>query len=330
MNRGSAPPDVSVIIVNWNSCGFLAQCLRSIHAVPTELGMEVVVIDNASFDGSEEMVRREFPEVVFIQGRENMGFARANNAAAETATGRNLLFLNPDTEVVGDAIERMVRFLDSHPAAGAVGCKLLNTDGSLQTSCVQAFPTVMNQVLDAEALRRAFPRSRLWGTSAFLEAHSARAEVEAVSGACLLVRRDAFLAVGRFTEIYFMYAEDLDLCFKLHESGRRNFYVGDASVVHHGGQSSGTAPESQFGNVLMRESIAKFLRLRRGAGHARAYRVALALSALARLAALGVARVAGLGLYRRRAIDSGLRKWTSVLRWTLGAEPWVRNPGAGH
>jgi hypothetical protein len=327
--RASTLPDVSIVIVNWNSREFLAKCLRSIDAAPGEATVEVIVIDNASYDGAAEMVASDHPGVKFIQGRENLGFARANNAAAEAATSRNLLFLNPDTEVVGDAIDRMARFLDAHPDAGAVGCRLLNTDGSLQTSCVQAFPTVVNQMLDAEALRRAFPRSRLWGTRVFLDEPATPAQVEAVSGACLLVRRDAFLDVGRFTDIYFMYAEDVDLCFKLHRSGRRNYYVGAAEVVHHGGQSSGAASESQFGNVLMRESIAKFMRLHHGGAHAVAYRAGMAATALSRLAALAVARVAGLGLYRPRAIDSGLRKWKSVLRWTVGAEAWVRNPGAG-
>jgi GT2 family glycosyltransferase len=187
-----------------------------------------------------------------------------------------------------------------------------------------------NQVLDSEFLRRMFPRSGLWGIRAFLGDGSAPAEVEALSGACILVRTAAFLDVGRFTEDYFMYAEDMDLCFKLQESGRRNYYLGDLSVVHHGGQSSGASAESQFGNVLMRESIAKFLGLRRGAAYAVAYRIAMALTALFRLCVLGAARILGLGLIRPRAIDSGLRKWHSVLRWTVGAESWVRNPGAGH
>jgi GT2 family glycosyltransferase len=319
-------PDVSIVIVNWNSCDYLAQCLRSLYAAPCELSVEVIVIDNASFDGSVEMVRRRFPGVVFIQGHENAGFARGNNVAANRATGRNLLFLNPDTEIVGDAIERMVRFLDASPGAGAVGCKLLNTDGTLQASCVQAFPTVLNQVLDAELLRSVFPKSRLWGTQALLEKDIGPAGVEAVSGACVLVSRSAFAEVGGFSQAYFMYAEDVDLCYKLQRTGRRNHYLSDACVIHHGGQSSGASSGSQFGNVLMRESIAIFLRLHRGRGYALTYRVALGVAALCRLCVLGLTRVLGFGRYKTSAIDSGLRKWGSVLRWTVGAESWVRTP----
>lgn len=328
MNRGPTHPDVSIIVVNWNSRELLAQCLGTVFTTPKDLAIEVIVIDNASYDGSEQMVRERFPAVTFIQGRQNLGFARANNVAADHATGRNLLFLNPDTEVVGTAIERMVRFLDATPDAGAVGCKLLNTDGSLQTSCVQAFPTILNQVLDSELLRRMFPRSSLWGIRAFLDEPAAPAVVEALSGACVLVRREAFLAIGHFTEDYFMYAEDIDLCFKLQKAGLSNYYLGDVCVIHHGGQSSGASPQSQFGNVLMRESIAKFLRLHRGASYAAAYRIALAFTALARLFTLNLARVLGLGLYKPTLVDNGLRKWRSVLRWAVGAEAWVRDPGA--
>lgn len=326
--RQPARPDVSIIIVNWNSREFLSMCLKSIFATPCELGLEVIVIDNASYDGSEDMVRQSFPSVIFIQGRENLGFARANNAAVANAAGRNLLLLNPDTEVVGDAIERMVRFLDSNPGAGAVGCRLLNTDGSLQTSCVQAFPTLSNQVLDSEFLRRMFPHSALWGIQALLNGRTPPEGVEALSGACIIVRREVFRAVGQFTEDYFMYAEDIDLCYKLKKSGLCNHYLGDVCVVHHGGQSSGASSESQFGNVLMRESIATFLRLHHGAHYARAYRVALAFTAMARLGALGLVRIVGLGMYKPKWLDSGLRKWSGIFRWTIGVERWVHNPGS--
>lgn len=322
-------PDVSILIVNWNSRRFLEKCLESLGASPADIAVEVLVIDNASYDGSEAMVLERFPSVRFIQGRENLGFARANNLAAAQATGRNLLFLNPDTEVVGEAISRMVRFIDRHDDAGAVGCKLLNGDGSLQTSCVQAYPTLANQVLDSEALLRAFPKSSLWGMRALHGDASTPATVEGVSGACILVRSAAFFEVGRFTEDYFMYAEDMDLCFKLQASGRRNYYLGDARVIHYGGQSSSASSESQFSNVLIRESTAKFLRLRRGAAYAATYRVAMAMTALVRLGVLGATRILGFGLVKPKAVEGGLRKWLGVLRWTVGAESWVRNPGAG-
>jgi N-acetylglucosaminyl-diphospho-decaprenol L-rhamnosyltransferase len=328
MSHDTALPDVSIVIVNWNSRDYLEKCLKSLSTGRMGIAAEVIVIDNASFDGSEALIREGHAGVTYIQGRDNLGFARANNLAVERATGRNLLFLNPDTEVLGDAIEHMVRFLDTTPDAGAVGCRLLNTDGSLQTSCVLAFPTILNQVLDSEFLRHLYPRSRLWGVEAFGDPNRAPARVEALSGACILVRRTSFLEVGRFTEAYFMYKEDVDLCFKLHRAGLHNYHLGNATVVHHGGQSSAAASESQFGNVLMRESTSRYMRLHRGAAYATTYRLAIALSALARIAALVLARVVGLGRFRPSAVETGLRKWYSVLRWSVGAEAWVRNPGA--
>jgi GT2 family glycosyltransferase len=190
---------------------------------------------------------------------------------------------------------------------------------------------MLNQVLDAEFSAPPVSHDRASGEhSAFLDGHAAiQSAGRSMSGACLLVRCDTFLEVGRFTEAYFMYAEDIDLCFKLKSAGKQNYYLGNVSVVHHGGQSSNASSESQFGNVMMRESIAKFLRLHRGARYALAYRVALAFTALARLGVLGLARLLGLGLYKPRAVDSGLRKWNSVLRWAVGAETWVHNLGAG-
>ena len=138
---------LSIVIVNWKSADFLRKCLQSIFANASDMSLEVIVVDNASFDGSAELVEREFPGVHFVQSKENLGFAGANNLGVRSAKGRNLLFLNPDTEVIGTALERMSSFLDATPDAGAVGCKLLNTDGTVQTSCIQPFPTILNQAL---------------------------------------------------------------------------------------------------------------------------------------------------------------------------------------
>ena len=127
-------PDLSILIVNWNSVAFLRACLESIHANTKDIQFEVVVVDNASHDGCEQMLATEFGSIRFIQSGSNLGFARANNLAFQASSGRNVLFLNPDTEVIGFALERLVRFLDENPRAGIVGPKLLNSDGSIQTA----------------------------------------------------------------------------------------------------------------------------------------------------------------------------------------------------
>src|SRR5882672_11018398 len=146
--------DLSIIIVNWNSAGYVRRCVRSIRRHTRELKYEIIVIDNASFDSCDAALKEDNDDARFIQSRENLGFARANNRAAEAAGGSTLLFLNPDTEVTDASILRLYRALREIPDAGIVGARLLNGDGTLQTSCIQSFPTVINQVLDNDWLRK--------------------------------------------------------------------------------------------------------------------------------------------------------------------------------
>src|SRR3990172_4683046 len=256
--------DLSIIIVNWNSAKYLRPCLASIYKHTRGLTFEIIVVDNASYDGSADIVRDEYPDVIFIQSERNLGFARANNLGYRQSSGSALLFLNPDTELVNDALARMVTYLNSSATVGAVGCRLLNSDLSLQTSCIQAFPTLWNQLLDAELLRRILPAWKLWGMSALSHYNGKPLEVEVVSGACIMVNRAVFEAVGPFSEEYFMYADDVDLCYLIKTAGYSVQYVGDATVIHHGGKSSASREESQFAAVMQRESRARFFRKRRG------------------------------------------------------------------
>jgi GT2 family glycosyltransferase len=307
--------DLSILIVNWKSAAFLRECLRSIYATAGSVRFEVIVVDNASFDGSEQMVRREFPGVTFIQSKENLGFAGANNAAFACSIGRNVLFLNPDTELRGNALEVMCATLDSVPDAGIVGCKLLNSDLSVQTSCIQAFPSILGEVLDFEFLRALFPNSPLWGMQALGAPGNQPAVVEVISGACLMIRRAVFEQVGQFSVGYFMYAEDTDLCYKVAQSGWRNYFVGGATVIHHGGRSSSSRPD-HFAAVMMRESRLTFMRTRRGRGYAFCYRCATTLIAAVRILML----VAALPFTN---VARSLVKWFKILRWSLGLESWA-------
>ena len=315
--------DLSIIIINWNSAAFVRKCLETVYAGTNMLNFEIIVVDNASFDGCGDIIRNEFPAVKFIQSPANLGFARANNLGARAAQGRNILFLNPDTEIVGDAVCRMARFLDEAPDAAVVGCKLLNTDLSLQTSCVQAFPSILNQAFDAEDLRRAFPRSYLWGARALL-VDGDPAEVEVIAGACLMMNSEVFREVGQFSSNYFMYAEDTDLCFKTTHAGYKNYYLSDAVVVHHGGRSSDRKSENNFASVMMRESILEFMRIRRGSFYGAAYRASTIVSAMARVLVLMMAFPFALHDDRRATFRCALVKWVKVLRWGLGMETWSR------
>lgn len=314
--------ELSIIIVNWNSKDFVRQCLASLKTNCRDISVETIVVDSGSFDGCGEMLAREFTSTVFIQSNKNIGFARANNLGAGQAAGRCLLFLNPDTEFFQDSIPVLLAQLQALPQAGLVGCRLLNSDRSLQTSCVQAFPTVCNQVLNSEFLRRRFPNLKMWGMAALFAQPARPAEVEVISGACILIRRDIFDAVGGFTEQYFMYGEDADLCFKISRAGHRVYYVPQTSIIHHSGSSSRQA-QNNFANVMMRESLYRFFKLNHGWTTAAAYRVAMSALSIVRLPLILALLPVSRGHLVRHGSGS-LRKWFSILRWALGMESWVQ------
>ena len=307
--------DLSLIIENWNSKAYLRQCLDSLARHCTVAHTEIIVVDSGSFDGCEQMLAKEFSGVKFVQSPQNIGFARSNNLGAQHANGEHLLFLNPDTLFVEDSLRILNQRLAELPRAGAVGCRLLNQDHSLQTSCIQSFPTVTNQVLDADYLRDRFPRSWLWGNAPLFDAQLEPCEVDAISGACVAVTREAFEQIGGFTESYFMYGEDLDLCFKLQRSGYKVYYVPETRIVHLGGGSSRQAP-SNFSIVTMRASVYHFFQIHRGRGAAICYRFSMGVAAVVRLGLIQLTPFLDRGAIRRR--EEALRKWASILRWSLG------------
>ena len=317
--------DLSIIIVNWNSKEYLEKCIASILASTHGISYEIVVIDGGSFDGSGEMLRKRYRQVRFIQNEKNLGFARTNNIASQVSNGRNVLFLNPDTEIEGPAIERLSHYLDVLPNAGIVGAKLLNSDGSVQTSCIQAFPTILNQFLDSNACRAVSPGSGMWGMRPLFTGEKTPAEVDAVSGACLMIKRSLFERIGMFSSDYFMYSEDIDLCFKVREAGRKTYYVPTAVVVHHGGVSSSRTGESAFSSVMLLESRWRFFRKTRPPWYCASYRMAMLFASMIRI---GLAMLAW-PIYGLRgkafAMGNVMKKWIAKLRWTLGGEGWVRN-----
>ncbi len=306
--------EVAVIIVNWNSRVQVEACLESLYGFTTIQDLEVIVIDGASYDGCDQMVATKFPSVKYLQAESNVGFAKANNLASKTASSKFLLFLNPDTELVDDAIPRLLRAARTLPRAGIIGCKLLNADRSLQMTSVLNFPTITNRVLDSEYLRRKFPRSGLWGHRAFLQATDTAFPVEAVSGACILISRELFDKVGGFTEDYFMYAEDIDLCYKVRNMGLEVYHNPDVAIIHYGGASTATL-KSTFSSVMLRESCYRFFLLRRGTVYACAYRAATGFSALVRLALIPF--LIGIRHHAVQHSASSITKWKAIFIWAL-------------
>ena len=256
--------ELSVIIVNWNSSKLLRTCLKSILSSSAGCDLEVLVIDNASYDGSAEMVANEFPSVIFIQSEENMGFSGGNNRAFEESRGKNVLFLNPDTELVGDALHTMLAVLKTRPDAGVVGPKLVNPDLSVQIDCMRAFPTILNQLFDSSATRKVFAKFDFGGVKPVVEESNDPVSVEMLPGTCVMLRREVFDQAGRFNEKYFMYAEDVELSYQVKNAGWTNYYVASAAVIHHGGRSSEQKGESFFSTVMMRETVWEFLHATHG------------------------------------------------------------------
>ena len=228
---GGGEVSLSICIVSWNTRDLLEACLRSLYADPDSAGWQVLVVDNASSDGSAGMVAHLFPQAELIRSPENLGFSRGNNLALERANGRCLLLLNSDTAVDTGALGGLVDYLDSDPQAGAVGPRLVYPDGSLQLSCGRT-PGLHTEIVHKLLLHRMFPFFRLgrWP-------HGERRRVGWVTGACLMVRREAAAETGFLDPNIFMCFEDLDLCMRLREKGWSVVYLPSSRVVHHDGQS---------------------------------------------------------------------------------------------
>jgi GT2 family glycosyltransferase len=315
--------NLSIIIVNWNSKEYLRNCIASILTNTFGIEYEIIVVDSASFDGCGVMLQHFYPQVRFIQSELNVGFARANNLGAKYARGSIMLFLNPDTEVNGCAIERLYTRLRELPHAGVVGCRLLNSDGTLQTSCVMPLPTILNQVFDSEILQRWFPKVSLWMSAATFEGITSPVPVEAVSGACMMIQREAFDKVRGFSTDYFMYAEDVDLCFKTRAAGFTNYYVPEVEIVHHGGGST-QHKRSIFSDVMISESVCRLLRKTRGNSYSIGYRLALSGAAIVRLMLLVICFPVALIKNSTGEWSVAFNKWIAIFRWGLGLEKWVQ------
>jgi len=309
--------DVSIIIVNWNSADYVMECVDSIYRETNSISFEIIVIDNASYDGCGERLAEKYPDVIFIQSPTNLGFARANNLAASQAKGKILLFLNPDTKVLDRAIERLYFLYEKLPNCGVLGCRLLNTDGSFQESCVLPFPTILNTVLDLHIILKLFPKSNLWGWQRLYNKQDQIFEVEAVSGACIMIGASLFQKLEGFSEVYFMYSEDIDLCYKSHKMGLNNYHASEIAIVHYGGKST-PKKRKAISSVRMKKSKYEFFMIHHGRLTAVAFRVSMLLVAACRMALLlPLWPVMGL-LGKRFDTASSLTKWAAVCIWSLG------------
>jgi len=230
---------LSIVIVNYNVKNLLKKCLESIFKYEKDTEFEVIVVDNNSKDHSQEMLKRDFPQVQLIENKRNLGFSRACNQGIKEGQGRYILLLNPDTELTSGGFKKMIDFMDSKPEVGICGPKMMDQEGNLQFSC-RSFPSYLTAISSSQSiLNRIFPENFLSQKYLLKEQdHSQIREVDWVSGSCLLAKTEMFEKIGLLDERFYMYVEDVDLCYRAKKSGFSVFYFPLVVVVHHIGKST--------------------------------------------------------------------------------------------
>lgn len=230
---------ISVIIVNYNVKDFLEQALLSLQRALNNIDSEVIVVDNASVDGSVPMVRQRFPRVKLIESSENVGFSAGNNLGLKEATGKYIVLLNPDTVVQEDTFIKLLAFFEQEPTASAATCKILNPDGTFSVDCRHSIPTPLTAFWKLLGLDKLFPKSRIFAryNLTFLDENELN-QVEAISGSFMMIKKEVVDRVGELDEDFFMYCEDIDYCHRINQSGGKIFYVPDSQIIHYKGEST--------------------------------------------------------------------------------------------
>jgi len=238
----SASLDISVVIVGWNARHYLELCLESLVKAPPRRSMEVIVVDNASNDGTSEMIEAKFPWVNFIKSRENLGFAKGNNVAIRQCQGRYVALVNPDVIVFPGCLDALADFLDQNPSVGNVGPRILNPDMTLQSSC-RRFPTLWNNFCSATGLATKFRNSRVFaGEHMFYFPHDQTLAVDVLVGCFSMIRREALDAVGLLDEGLFMYGDDVDWCRRAQNAGWEVVFYPGAQAIHDRGKITAPYP----------------------------------------------------------------------------------------
>ncbi len=306
--------DLSIICVNWNSLAYLRECIASVYRNTHGVSFEIIIVDNASPEGGVETLKELFPEIVIVQSPENLGFARANNLGFKQASGECVLLLNPDTKLFTPAINILLEALKLLPDAGIVGGKLLNTDLTVQTAAIQKFPTILNQLVNIEYLRLLWPGCPLWDIRPLFVKNGKPVKVEVIPGACMLLRSAVFAKVGMFSEDFFIYAEDIDLNWKVKSLGLSNYYIEDAEIIHHGGMSSSKQKVSNWSTIMICKAMLRYYYKNRSPLYGFLYRAAMGGAAAGRLLLLGMMFPFG----DRDVIRTASSKWNTVLKWAIG------------
>ena len=231
---------LSVILVNWNTCDLTRGALVSVYKETVGINFEVIVVDNNSADGTVEMIKKEFPQVVLIVNTDNLGFGKANNQGLKIAQGDYLMFLNTDVVVLDGALNKLINYLDRHVDVMMVGPRLLNKDLTFQHACRRMLPNPVNSFFHLFGLTKIFKNSKIVNEYKRYDTDpEVTGPTEALSGAAMMFRRQVYKEIRGFDEAFFMYGEDLDFCKMVLDKGWKTVYVSEAKIIHFGGQSSG-------------------------------------------------------------------------------------------
>lgn len=273
-------PQLSISIVNTNNCNLLRDCLNSIYQNTTRTNFEIIVIDNASNDGSAEMLLEEFPSVHLLVNPSRQGYGYSHNRGIEAAKGEFVLVFNEDMIVLPNALDKMVERVQKDPMIGALGCKLLNSDGSLQHSCFK-FRSLGQEVFETFLPRNViFPNSRKRGKMYFWD-HSKEMEVDIIMGCCMLIPRRVIDEVGVFDTQFFIYSEEDDLCKRIKKQGYKVVFTPEAQIIHIGGQTSKAMSVKM--SLVMAESKIKYVKKHHGRLAGSLFRVLTGVRATIRL-----------------------------------------------
>jgi len=232
-------PDLSIIVVNYNVKEFILNLLDSIDKCSPEITREIIVVDNNSDDGSVEAIQKLRPDVKLIANKSNLGFGKANNQGLEISRGKFILLLNPDTIVKEDTFRLMIKKFESKSELGMAGCKVLNPNGTLQLACRRSFPGPWISFTKVTGLSKMFPKSKLFARyNLTYKNENESCEVDAISGCFMFIKRGVYEKIGGFDPVFFMYGEDLDLCYRVQQSGYRVYYFHDTEIIHYKGEST--------------------------------------------------------------------------------------------
>jgi len=284
--------DLSIAIVSWNTRELLDDCLRSVFENANDIELEVIVVDNASSDGSAEMVREKYPQVKVIENDENVGFAGANNQAYEVSSGRHFMILNPDTKVLSP-LAPIVQFLDSNADVGAAGCKCVNPDMSIQRNWYDYYPSALWEMLPHRV--RELGQSLIFRRDA-----DSLFDTKWVGGQCMTVKREVLESVGGMDPDYFMYSEETDWCFRIRRAGWRVCHFPKIVILHYGGQSTKLAEVRML--VELQRSKYRFIARNLSVEKARMFKAAIWVKTLLQRAGLRLVGNAREGCARYAAL----------------------------